>query len=218
MKNQFAKRRIAPLYFKGGGNEQKETEYEKAFAEVAQKKWKLYNEEYRPFVDKFISGVDEMQSPGNKQFVAGAASSATSAAFDESAKATERGLQKAGINPNSGAYKTTTSSLRDVQGKAAGENTTRALNELGDQHVKGLQNASAIGRGESASAQAGLSDIANLSAQKAREESIANFQDGQNLKRAASTGLGIAAGMYEKPDTTSAYEMADYQNYMSRGR
>src|SRR5690606_12356049 len=109
--------------------------------------------------------AEDFNSAGAKNFVRGAAASATNAEFGRAAQAAETNLQASGMNPNSGGYKARVSGLRDIQGATTGENIARADNELGDQYVKTLQNVSAVGRGESATAQAGLSDVARTSAE-----------------------------------------------------
>lgn len=207
--------RLAPLHFGGGGGggQVQETEYERAYAEVARKKLDLYNQEYKPFVDQFIASADELATVGAADFVQGAAATATGAEFDRAAQTAETNLQQSGMNPNSGGYKARMSGLRDVQGAATGENVARASNELIDQYAGTLQNISAVGRGESASAQTGLSDVAQLSASKARADAMEKLADSQAMKSTVAMGLGAAAGMYggaAKPAT--APNQAQYNN------
>jgi hypothetical protein len=207
--------RMAPLHFGGGGSSSgkvEPTEYEQAFAEVAQKKWQIYQNEYKPFLDQFISSADDFDSTGAKLFVRGAAATSTGAEFDRAAQTAEANLQTAGINPNSGAYKARVSGLRDVQGAATGENVVRAENELGDQYVKTLQNISAVGRGESAQAQAGLSDVAELSAEKARGDALKSLNESQNMKAAAGMGLSAAALFGGGGGSGQPVNQTDYNN------
>lgn len=209
----MSRNRLAPLYFKGGDSGKVEpTEYERAFAEVAQKKWQIYQNEYKPFLDQFISSADDFDSTGAKLFVRGAAATSTGAEFDRAAQTAEANLQASGINPNSGAYKARVSGLRDIQGAATVENVVRAENELGDQYVKTLQNISAVGRGESAQAQAGLSDVAELSAEKARGDALKSLNESQNMKAAAGMGLSAAALFGGGGGSGQPVNQTDYNN------
>ena len=87
-----------------------------------------------------------------------------------------------------------TSQRTRIQGNteinATTENMTMAENSVDDQYVGGLKNISAIGRGQSATAQAGLGDIANTAASKATSDAVSAF----NRKAGTINAVGSIAG------------------------
>lgn len=188
------------FWYKGDPPSVKETQEEKAAAEIATKKWGYYQENFRPIEDRFMKDVDNMNSEGAKDFATGAAASAVTANFDNTRKQADGGLRRAGINPNSGAYKSTMHEIGQAEAGASSDSKVRALNSVEDNYVTGLSNVSAIGRGQSTQAQDGLHDLAAGAQQKASQSAYDSFnRRSANLDAAGS--LAGAALYMSKPQS-----------------
>jgi hypothetical protein len=105
--------------------------------------------------------------------------------------------RRSGVNANSGAFKSGLARVTNASGAATGENTTRAENTLKDNYVNNLQSISGMGRGESAKAISGLSDIANLSASKAQADAQENLANEYAVKGLAGAAVGAGLSMYK---------------------
>lgn len=198
------------LAYKGDAESVKETEQEKAAAEVALKKWNYYQENFRPIEDEFMKKVDGMNSAAAKNFATGTAASAVTANFDNTRDQAHASLTSAGINPNSGAYKSTMNDITNSVGLASADAKVRALNSVDDNYVTGLSNVSAIGRGQSTEAQFGLHDLAVGAQQNATQSAQDSFnRSSANLNAAGSlAGAGLYMSKSGKANNT-----VDYNNF-----
>lgn len=187
----FSPIRAAGIFYGGGkGGGVKETKEELALAEVAEQKWKYYQDNYKPIENEYMNRVDQMDSDGSYGFVKGAAGSSTAAAFENPKQQVAQQLQTSGVNPNSGKYKTTMSGLADAQGASAADSMSRAQIDQQDQFIQGVSNVSAMGRGQATTAQAGLSDVASTAAGKAQSDAT----NAWNNRAALNSSLGTVAG------------------------
>lgn len=181
------------LFCKGDAPSVEETKEEQAFAEIAGKKWRYYQDNVRPLEEAYMNDVNALNTEGARDFAAGVAGSSTSAQFDNARKQAAESLNSAGINPASGRYQATMTGLSDYQGAATTENKTMAENSVDDQYIGGLQNISAIGRGQSTTAQAGLGDLASSAANKARGDAYSAFNNRAGTVNAVGAIGGLAA-------------------------
>lgn len=188
------------LFCKGDAPSVKETKEEQALAEVAQKKWQYYQDNYRPLEDEYMSQVDNLDSEGAYDFASGTAASAATAAFDGARKNMASDLQGAGINPNSGKYKSGMAGLADAEAMSSADNKSRAMTSQQDEYVTGLSNVSAIGRGQSTNAQAGLSDLAQSANAKAANDAGNAWNNKAATIGAAGSLFGAGAHEYAKED------------------
>lgn len=183
------------VFYKGSAPKAVETHEEQALAAIAAKKWKYYQDNFRPLEDTFMKQVDGLDSEAAYDFAGGSAASATTAAFAGARDNMTESLQSAGINPNSGKYKTGMASLADAEGLSSADSKSRALNSQQDEYVTGLSNISAIGRGQSTTAQAGMSEIA----QSANAKAASDAGNAWNSKAATTNAVGnvFGAGAHE---------------------
>lgn len=179
------------LYCKGDAPSVKETQEEKAFADIAAQKWKYYQDNFKPLEQAYMDDVNSLNTDGARDFASGVAGSATTAAYGEAANRAAKSLADVGINPASGKFQATMGEIATDQGAASSENQAMAKNSVDDQYVVGLQNISAIGRGQSTTAQAGLSDLASSAANKAAGDAYSSF----NNKAATLNAVGTVAGL-----------------------
>ena len=131
----------------GGSVEVKETETQKAQAEVAESMWELYQQELAPYEDVFIQDVNKMNNPLAYQKAAGDTNMSYSSQFSDARDNAANSLTSAGVNPNSGKFGTTQNSLTRQQAFQENDAINQAQSSQGDQYVGGLEDALAIGSG-----------------------------------------------------------------------
>ena len=186
----------------GGDNKIEETEEQKALAEVSQKQWQDYLENYRPLENAYMDDVDRMNTSQQYNQVAGLAAVPVESEFSTAVADTSRAMVGAGINPNSGAFKSQMSKLDRSKSSAKADSISQA--QLGQQnrYVGGIQNIVRMGQGQSTQSVQGLSDVASMSGQKAYNDariSISNSQDNAQLGGAV-IGAGTRYGLQQTSD------------------
>lgn len=181
------------LFCKGDAPSVKETQEEKAFADIAAKKWKYYQDTFKPLEKKYMDDVESLNTEEARSFASGSAASSTSAAFDVAQKQAASELTSAGLNPTSGRYQATMGGLSDYQGMATTENMTMAENSVDDQYVGGLKNISAMGKGQATTAQAGFGDLATSASNKATNDAMSAFNKRAGTINAVGTVAGLAS-------------------------
>lgn len=173
------------VFYKGDAPEQKETEQERALAEVANEKWSRFKEVGAKAQDDYMGKVKDMGTEASSKFARGAAASATAAEFSKAPLLTRPGLSLA-----SPAVKSSMLGLALDRAKSSGENTMGAALSREDQHAGGVQSVVAMGEGESAAAQSGISDVAGMAAQKAGLDAVEKFNSRAAKMSAAGTLVG----------------------------
>lgn len=180
----------------GGSVEVKETETQKAQAEVAESMWELYQQELAPYEDVFIQDVNKMNNPQAYQKAAGDTNMSYSSQFSDARDNAANSLTSAGVNPNSGKFGTTQNSLTRQQAFQENDAINQAQSSQADQYVGGLEDALAIGSGESTQNMSALDSLSNASNKAAisdaRSAETASLAQPDALSLANS---GIRAGM-----------------------
>lgn len=178
----------------GGGKEQdntiKDTPEQRYAAQVAAEKWNFAQSNLAPLEDQYMANVDDMDSEGRMSYIRGSTSQASMANLSQGLQQVDGQLGQAGINPNSGRWQGTQADWAEQNAQQGGETMGRAQFQQGSEKIRGMQNIVAMGAGESAQAQAGLSDIASTSARDARGDASNSF----NRRSANLQLLGAAAG------------------------
>lgn len=180
----------------GGSVEVKETETQKAQAEVAESMWELYQQELAPYEDVFIQDVNKMNNPLAYQKATGDTNMSYSSQFSDARDNAANSLTSAGVNPNSGKFGTTQNSLTRQQAFQENDAINQAQSSQADQYVGGLEDALAIGSGESTQNMSALDSLSNASNKAAisdaRSAETASLAQPDALSLANS---GIRAGM-----------------------
>lgn len=186
----------------GGSVEVKETETQKAQAEVAESMWELYQQELAPYEDVFIQDVNKMNNPLAYKKAAGDTNMSYSSQFSDARDNAANSLTSAGVNPNSGKFSTTQNSLTRQQAFQENDAINQAQSSQADQYVGGLEDALAIGSGESAQNMSALDSLSNASNKAAildaRSAETASLAQPDVLSLANSglrTGMG-GVGLY----------------------
>lgn len=188
---------------KGGSTEVKETENEKAAAQVAAKQWDLYSDELKPFENLFMQKVDNLNSEQNYSDIAADTNLGYQSGFGKAREQAATSLAASGVDPSSGKFQGTLNDITSDQAVGQIDTTNRAQNSQADKYVAGLQDVVALGAGQKADALSGYSNIANISMQKAQNDAQRSLSDRQATAGVVGAVGGAAARMYA-PGLSSA--------------
>ncbi|BBR39392.1 hypothetical protein WP3W19E03_19170 [Aeromonas veronii] len=187
---------------KGGSNEIKETEAQKAAAGVAMEQWNLYNSDLKRYEDIFMDKVDDLNSEREYDKLAGTAALGTAKTFGDARAGMADSMAAGGIDPTSGKYQTAMSNLETDQALSQTDTTNRAQSSQQDRHVAGLKDVVSIGAGQKAESLAGMGDVATTSLRKATSDAQSSFQSQQATAGLVGTvaGAGSAYGLQSLRD------------------
>lgn len=162
---------------------------EKELAKIATEEWNFYKQKFAGEIDPLIQ-----KTMDNKRGLSGETRQATEAvsdAFEEQrSNAVGAGL-RAGINPNSGKFKTGVSKFDMSKASQMGNSvaTTQQAHEA--EYVTGVQDVIASGRGIASGAQQGLAMAGTMQ----NQSKIADVQAEQAASQAWGNAAGTVAGM-----------------------
>lgn len=169
----------------GGSNEIKETEYEKALADVAMEELDQFQAQIIPFRNSWIDDVTRDTS-SVENMVAGQVN-ADVAQYRPAALPLN-------VDPSSGAGMSMSPSL--AAGNIAAKATVSGTQTIRDQKAAGLQAALHVMRGESTDAQAGMQGLARDSVSKAIGDAQRKEETSQTMGSSISSALGGGAALY----------------------
>ncbi|HGY1014355.1 TPA: hypothetical protein ACNUUK_002652 [Aeromonas salmonicida subsp. smithia] len=175
---------------KGGSNEIKETEAQKAAADVAMEQWDIYKNDLQQYEDIFMDKVDDLNDEKQYDKLAGTAALGTAQAFGGARVGLSDSLAAGGVDPTSGKYQEAMGSLETDQALSQTDTTNRAQSSQQDKFVAGLRDVVSIGAGQKAESLAGMGDVASTSLRKATNDAQTSFQD----KQATAGLVGTLAG------------------------
>lgn len=175
---------------KGGSNEIKETEAQKAAADVATEQWNIYKSDLQQYEDIFMGKVDDLNNEREYDKLAGTAALGTAQSFGEARSGLADSLAAGGVDPTSGKYQSAMSNLETDQALSQTDTANRAQSSQQDRYVAGLKDVVSIGAGQKAEVLAGMGDVANSSLRKAASDAQTSFQS----KQATAGLVGSVAG------------------------
>ncbi|WP_323899693.1 hypothetical protein [Aeromonas caviae] len=192
---------------KGGSNEIQETEAQRAAADVAMEQWDLYKNELQQYEDIFMEKVDDLNSEGEFDKLAGTAALGTAKAFGEARAGLADSMAASGVDPTSGRYQEAMEGLATDQALSQTDTANRAQSSQQDKYVAGLKDVVSIGAGQKAESLAGIGDVATTSLSKATSDAQSSYQSQQATAGLVGTlaGAGTAYGLKElnAPATTA---------------
>ncbi|WP_454010306.1 hypothetical protein [Aeromonas sp. Marseille-Q7275] len=199
---------------KGGSNEIKETEAQKAAADVAMEQWGLYKNDLQKYEDIFMEKVDDLNSEGEFDKLAGTASLGAAKTFGDARKGQADAMAASGIDPTSGRYQETMAGLETDQALSQTDTANRAQSSQQDRHVAGLKDVVSIGAGQKAESLAGMGDVATTSLRKSVNDAQISFQNRQATAGMVGTVLGAGASYglasLKAPTVTSNSDVASH--------
>lgn len=175
---------------KGGSNEIKETEAQKAAAGVAMEQWDLYKNDLQQYEDIFMEKVDDLNGEGKYDKLAGTAALGTAQSFGEARAGLADSMAASGVDPTSGRYQEAMEGLATDQALSQTDTTNRAQSSQQDRHVAGLKDVVSIGAGQKAESLAGMGDVATTSLRKSVSDAQISFQNRQATAGMVGTVLG----------------------------
>ncbi|WP_447779155.1 hypothetical protein [Aeromonas veronii] len=184
---------------KGGSNEIKETEAQKAAAAVALEQWELYKNDLQQYEDLFMDKVDDLNRESEYDNIAGMSALGTAQGFGEARDELSNALAAQGVDPTSGKYQAQMDELETEQALSQTDTSNRAQSSQQDRYVAGLKDVVSIGAGQKAEALAGMGDLANTSLRKAANDAQTSFQNKMATAGLVGTvaGAGAAYGLKE---------------------
>ncbi|HHQ4759674.1 hypothetical protein BTN33_22425 [Aeromonas veronii] len=184
---------------KGGSNEIKETEAQKAAAAVALDQWKIYKNDLQQYEDLFMDKADELNLEPEYDNIAGTSALGTAQGFGEARSELSVSLAAQGVDPMSGRYQAQMNELETEQALSQTDTSNRAQSSQQDRYVAGLKDVVSIGAGQKAEALAGMDDLANTSLRKAAHDAQTSFQNKMATAGLVGTmaGAGTAYGLKE---------------------
>ncbi|CAI0848758.1 Uncharacterised protein [Serratia quinivorans] len=188
---------------KGGSNEVKETENEKAAAQVASQQWDLYQNELRPYENLFMDKVDALNNEQKYADIANDTNLGYQAEFGKARQETATQLAASGLDPSSGKFQGTLDNITSDQVTGQIDTTNRAQSTQADKYVGGLQDVVAMGAGQKADALSGFNSIANTSMQKAQSDAQRSMSNRQATAGVAGALGGAAVRTYGLQDAAA---------------
>jgi len=180
----------------GGSTEIKDTASQKKLAEIAARRFNLYQQYYVPLENQFIADVYNMMDPSAFQSVEGYVTAAQQPQMQAARVNLERGAFAQGMDPTSGQYQARAGQMQQAQARGMGLGTAEALSGQVDRYYQGMQNIIAMGQGQAGQAMAGLSEVGELGQKRAIAEAQKSFQRSQAGQTIIGQGLGFGAGLY----------------------
>lgn len=182
---------------KGGSNEIKETEAQKALAEVTMKQWGIYQSDLKQYEDIFMDKVDELNGEEAFDDAAGTAALGTAHSFGEAREGLSDAMATSGVDPTSGKYQSTMHELETDQALSQTDTTNRTQSSQQDKYVAGLKDVVSIGQGQKAEALEGYNSLASSSLNKAASDAQTKFNNKQAVLGLVGTvgGAATAYGM-----------------------
>ena len=177
---------------KGGSNEIKETEAQKAAAGVAMEQWDLYKNDLQQYEDIFMDKVDDLNNEREYDKLSGTAALGTAQAFGEARVGLAGSLAAGGVDPTSGKYQEAMGALETDQALSQTDTTNRAQSSQQDKYVAGLKDVVSIGAGQKAESLAGFGDVATTSLHKATSDAQSSYQSQQATAGLVGTMAGAA--------------------------
>ncbi|MCE0495781.1 hypothetical protein [Vibrio salinus] len=194
----------------GGSSEQKETSYEKAAADVAQKEWNLYTNELSQYEDNFIERVGNYNSDSNMANAKSDVDVNYNSAYSDTRDQLADNMAASGINPNSGKFQENMADTVTDQAENQADTVDRAQSSEQDKYIAGLQDVTAMGMGEKGDALSGLSDVANMSASKAASDAQDDFNKRASNQQLAGAVAGAGLSSYQNSLKSSGTGLSSY--------
>lgn len=191
----------------------KETEEQRALAQIAAERFNRYKEVFAPLEDQYIQQVMDIRSQGNYETAGGLASSAFQQNFQTAQDQLQNQMFQQGVDPSSGAFQENSAAMRRAQAVRQGVGVSDAKIANTDRFYTGLRGVMNLGQGQAATAVEGMADIAQQAQQRANQAAENAFNSSSAMRSGVAAGLGYLASPFVdrrlqqgKPNTTQPAE------------
>lgn len=178
----------------GGSNKIKDTKAQKQLAQIAAKRFNLYQQYYVPLENQFMSDVFKMQSPSQMESVQSFVTALQQPQFQKQKMQQEQMAFAQGADITSGQFQAGSDAMSQAQARGMGTGTAEALSGQTDRYYQGMGNIIAMGQGQAGQAMSGLGDIGALSQKRAIAEAQSDVSDYQGTLGAIGTAAGLGYG------------------------
>lgn len=166
--------------------EVKDSEAEKALAQIAKEKWELYNEMFVPLENQWMEEIGTLNSEAAYDRAAGTANASIQGSYGQAMQdAMAQGGSESDISRN-------INNLALGMQTARTDSTNAAQINQQNRYVEGLQAINAVGQGAQAEALTGLSDSAAMSQQYAEQNAYDDYASQQSTNELIGAGIGGA--------------------------
>ncbi|SMF94615.1 hypothetical protein SAMN02949497_1936 [Methylomagnum ishizawai] len=172
-------------------SEQKESPYQAALADIAENKLHLYNRDFKPLENQYISRVDNLGSPFQTDRAGGLAESGVVRALSPKLQAARRDLGVSGVGAGSGAAVMRSAALRSAGGDAVASAGVGAEMGQRTRYLAGLINGVGLGNGQAGQADASMAALAGQEASRAQSQ--LEYDTANDL--AVGRGVGTVGGL-----------------------
>lgn len=199
-----------------GSGEIEETAEEIAAADIADEKWKRYQNVFVPLENKYMKKVDNFRSDANYDKVGGMVSSGVKSGMGQAAADNNTAMFQGGINPNSGKFKGANTELMTKGSKVLSDAVNNANLNLGTEQLNRMEGLVKIGQGQSADTTKSMNQIAKNSASIAGQDAEDVFNRYSATANTIGTGIGAGSRMYAN-STQKPADPAAYGDYVTGG-
>lgn len=194
----------------GSGDKVEETPQERAMTEMANNKMRDYEQRWLPVQRQFAARTMKMGEPDSaaRRQAKGAASTETTAKFQEARGGVEAALANSGAGLGSGRAKSALIGLGDDEATSRAFGMAGADQAVDDAYTQTLGSLMSIGRGEQAQVENAMGRQANMSARTAQSDAglAAANRAGNAELLATGAGYGLAASMNRGPNVPKAVD------------
>lgn len=187
----------------GGSTEIKDTASQKKLAEIAARRFNLYQQYYVPLENQYMSDVFSMMDPSAFKSIEGFVTALQQPEFQSARRNMQQQAFARGMDPTSGQYQARAAQMQQAQAEGMGRGTAEALSGQVDRYYQGMQNIIAMGQGQAGQAMAGLGEVGELGQKRAAsiaEQSLGRYQAGLG---AAGTAAGLGFGYFSNKQGNS---------------
>lgn len=180
----------------GGSDKVKPSRGELELAALAKEQWADYEDRFMPVEGTLIDLTKSMNTEGARGLMRESLVADASAASDQAYKALNKEALSKSIGPNSGKFTSLLTSGAATGADSIGSAGVMANNLAEDRYVAGMTNLTKIGRGASATANAGFRSAAGAGAQNAMTKATYDSAIDRANMEAIATAAGAGLNAY----------------------
>lgn len=175
----------------GGDSDIKETIEQKELAKISAEQYAYFENELMPVRDVYIDEMQAGNDASKYERLSNVVNTDTAALLDREIDGGVRQLAANNVDPSSGKFQSTVGNMAKEAGSITADTVNRAQVAQQDAYLSGLGNVVAMGEKKATKATAGLSDVAAMSYDHARQQANNSLDKRSNMQ----TGLGMVAGV-----------------------
>ena len=173
-----------------------DTAAQKKLAELAAKRFNLYQQYFVPLENQYIADIFSLGDDSSFQSVDSFINPLQQPEYQATRKGIEAEAFAKGMDPTSGQYRGAVSNVLTASGRGGALGAAEALSGQVDRKYQGIQNVIQMGQGQSGKAIAGLGDVASLALERAKSEGKTAAAEYLGRQQLIGTAVGTGVGLY----------------------